>query len=358
MRLTRLPAAAGLAIAALPSTVTLAADHREAPLIRQDLAADIADLYAFRSPSDPSRIVLAMTVNGFSAPSENTTFTFAPDVRYSFRIDSTGDAVEDTRIDVTFADDGAGGQTYNYTVGSSIAVVGQAVTAPTLEPAPNAPIVNAGPEGIVSFAGQRDDPFFFDVVGFNRFLAGTGGFDGSDGFAGFNVSAIVFELPVRLVDGGSDALQIWATTERRTATIRRSDAGVLEFALGPLQQIERMGNPAVNTALVPAAKKDLYNIAVPANDAADFAGDLVASLESLGTNAKNIGILASVAVPDTLKFDATTASAFPNGRAPADDVVDTLLFFIFNQTPVPDGADANDVPFLPSFPYLAPPHQP
>ena len=47
--------------------VAPAADHREAPLIREDLTADIADVYAFLNPDDPDRLVLAMTVNpGYS----------------------------------------------------------------------------------------------------------------------------------------------------------------------------------------------------------------------------------------------------------------------------------------------------
>ena len=89
---------------------------------------------------------------------------------------------------------------------------------------------------------------------------------------------------------------------------------------------------------------------------------LAARLKALGTNDTNIGILASVAVPDTLKFDPSLPSRFPNGRALSDDVVDTLLFFIFNQpsdaSTASDGVSANDVPFLTTFPYVAPPHQP
>ena len=84
----------------------------------------------------------------------------------------------------------------------------------------------------------------------------------------------------------------------------------------------------------------------------------MASLQSLGTNDENIGILASVALPDTLKLDPSAPSGYPNGRLPEDDVVDTLLFFIFNQTPVADGVAGNDVAFEAEFPYLAPPQQP
>ncbi len=363
-------AAAALAVAA-PG-----ADHREAPLIREDLTADIADVYAFLDPADETRLVLALTVNPFSAPSENFSYNFSPNVRYGFRIDTDGDAEPDADITARFFNTPSGLEVEVRFPGGI--VVSGAVTPPTDEPDPAEAIVIEGPMGIKVFAGQRDDPFFFDVVGFVRVLAGTGGFTGSDGFAGFNVSAIVVELPLSLVQGDDDdasdfsddssddgmgpdeggPLQIWGTTERRRRTIRRSSAGRLEVSKGPWEQIERMGNPAVNTALIPAGQKDFFNIGQPRDDAADFAADIVASLTALGTTDANIAVLASVAVPDTLKLDPAAAIGYPNGRDPDDYVIDVLFFFIFNQTGVSDLVDANDKAFLDEFPFLAPPHQP
>jgi hypothetical protein len=61
-------------------------------------------------------------------------------------------------------------------------------------------------------------------------------------------------------------------------------------------------------------------------------------------------------------------AGFPNGRRLADDVVDievqalagaTPFTPAFNKEPnrsLGDGANANDVPFLNSFPYVAEPH--
>ena len=95
----------------------------------------------------------------------------------------------------------------------------------------------------------------------------------------------------------------------------------------------------------------------PRFDAVDFAGTLVASLQGLGTSADNIGVLASVAVPDTLKLDASQPSSFPNGRAPADDVIDVLLGLILNSPGIGDGVDGNDRPFEAEFPFLASPQQ-
>ena len=68
--------------------------------------------------------------------------------------------------------------------------------------------------------------------------------------------------------------------------------------------------------------------------------------------------------PDVLIFDTSKKAAFPNGRALEDDVVDLRCTLdgecrLFNE---PDegrtGPKKNDVPFLKTFPYLAPPHEP
>ncbi|MCA9310053.1 MAG: DUF4331 family protein [Phycisphaerales bacterium] len=332
-----------------------AADHKEAPLIAEDPSADIADIYVFTPPGATDSVVLVMTVNPFSAATEGVNFRFSPNVRYRFEVDTDLDGISNRTVTVTFSEDG-GAFDINFP-GPANDFTGL-VTQPTEEPMPNPPIINTGGNGLKAFAGPRDDPFFFDFVGFSRFLAGTGAFSGTDSFAGFNTSAIVIETPLNALTLGATNFAVWGATDRRSVTLRRGSRGQLERELGPWEQVERMGNPAVATALVPAGRKDFYNIGVPADDASDFAADIVASLQSLGTTQENINILASVAVPDTLKIDVTQPSAFPNGRAPADDVIDTLLFFIFNQTPVSDDVQENDVPFMPSFPYLAPPHQP
>lgn len=61
--------------------------------------------------------------------------------------------------------------------------------------------------------------------------------------------------------------------------------------------------------------------------------------------------------PDVIIFDTSRPAHFPNGRALADDVVDLVgdSRVFANDAPFPS---ENDVPFLPDFPYLAPPHGP
>ena len=153
---------------------------------------------------------------------------------------------------------------------------------------------------------------------------------------------------------------------------RRKDRKQEFVGRGTFVNVDRMGNPAINTVLIPFARKDEYNFASTQDDAAGrFADDIVATLTKLGTNATNIGILASVAVTndDFLRVDPTVANSgpgggnnpgagFPNGRRLGDDTIDTILFFVANQTPIGDGVNGNDVPLTNTFPFFAPPHQP
>ena len=337
----------GLLAAGLPA---LAADHREAPAISEQPVADINDIYAFRDPADAGTLVLVMTVNPLSDPDFAGSYAFSPGVLYRFGIDNTGDAVFEHNIDIVFGRPSAPGVQRFRARFPDTAVFAGDVTPPST---PNDPQIVDGPagSGISVFAGPRDDPFFFDGVGFNRFRA-TGDpaeFRGIDSFADFNVSAIVVALPVDLVSDGSDQLDISGFTfNRRPGTFQ---------PVG--RALDRTGNPGVSTALVPFAQKNRFNRTRPQNDAAIWADILVSSLTDLGTSPDNIGILASAAVPDTLKLDLNQPDGFPNGRLPEDDVIETLFGLIFNGgPPIDDGVDENDEEFLDEFPFLASPFQP
>jgi hypothetical protein len=226
------------------------------------------------------------------------------------------------------------------------------------------------------FAGITDDPFFFDVPAFNRFVGSVlaGSPDGSllsrgrDTFAGYNVQMITLSVPASLLTGSAgNVVGVSATTLRKRNTVRSPKKDPKSG--GAYVAIDRMGIPAVNTALVPFPRKDEYNRATTVDDAAGkFATDIVATLHALGTDDAHVGILASVAVShgDMLRLDtsipntgANAQAAFPNGRRPADDVIDTLLFLITNETlTTGDHVNANDVPFRTQFPFFAAPHQP
>lgn len=358
------------------ATAAMAADHREAPLTALDSGADIADVYAFVNPNRANRTVLVMTVNPFSVPSEAGSFAFSDHVVYSFFIDTTGNGRANRAIHTVFdplGDDGTQGYTQYFPGGRQLR--GRA-TRPGIGVEPEKAIVNKSAP-FRSFAGPRDDPFFFDIVGFGRVLGGQGGFTGKDGFAGFNVSAIVVDVPTKVLGQSGRTLGVWASTFRPRFEEHRQPKNLvtdLDFdtlvAFGPDRQIDRMGNPAVATVLIPANSKNLYNTTRPQFDKDNWAAAIVASLDGIADKFgvdPDVATLASVAVTggDTLKFNPSVSpTAFPFGRNLEDDVIDTLLTLILRLPsgepllPDGDGIGRNDVPFLSSFPFLAPPHQP
>ncbi len=362
------------------------ADHLDAPSIAEDQAADITDVYAFRSPENTNNLVVALNVNPFSLPG-SITRNFSPDVLYEVHVDTNGDLKPDANVGITFSAPKFGqSQTFTVTGLGSTPIIGE-TTAPTPGKTPNAPkVTTAGP--IKIFAGPRDDPFFFDLVGFQRFLAGPfvpakglrpAGENPSDLFAGFNVSSIVIELPITALTGAADAntsaIKAWVSTSRKASTTRAS-AG--DTSSGGYVQVDRMGIPAINTALIPSAQKDAFNRADPANDVRDYQATAQGTIEALrkavGSVAgfpgeDNPGVpaaaLAQVLIPDVVTIDFSKPVQFPNGRRLQDDVIDAAVGLVLNRgnplgggPGVSDAINANDVAFLSTFPYLAAPHVP
>jgi len=304
-----------------------AADHLDAPLLVGNGDVDINDLYAFQSPTNPDNTVLIVTVNPFAplAGEVNGT-TFNPGARYEFLIDNDGDALPDVIYSASFtAASPEGVQALQLSRNNSNYGFGSTETD----------IVTSS--GGALRAGLFDDPFFFDLAGFQNGLA----FTGVDAFAGANVSAIVLEVPSSELGGPN--IGVWART----------------WVVGaPGSQADRIGRPAINTVLIPSARKDEFNQADPVNDFADFGADVQATIESLnGNDAAHAATVTGVLLPDLLTFDTSSSAGFLNGRQLADDVIDAELTLLTNSsTPVGDGVDANDVAFLNSFPYLAPAH--
>jgi hypothetical protein len=248
--------------------------------------------------------------------------------------------------------------------------------------------------GIKAFVGETDDPFFFDIPGFARFIASvrtTGAPDvsrlarGRDSFAGYNVLAIALSLPLDLIEGSNGSIVGANFVAQRHKVEKPTRDGEVK-GTGKFRTVDREGNPAVNVALVPFSRKNEYNAATPSDDAGgEFAGDIVGTLQALGTTGDpadpttNIGLLADVAVlhGDLLQLDTNIANTgtgggdnagagFPNGRRLKDDVVDTLLFVVTNgavapQTATTAGGDnvlGNDLPLVNTFPFLGLTQQP
>lgn len=307
-----------------------AADHLDAPDLRQqgDGGSDINDVYAFQSPSNPANTVLVVTVNPFAGRVNPfgtvSDRTFDPTVEYQLQIDNNGDSVADVTYSTSFTAPVGGTQTLTTirngvsiasgSTGSDVAVTG----------------------GGFLHASLFDDPFFFDLVGFNSGFA----FTGNDTFMGADVSAIVLEVPsVQLQNGGSPNIGVWART------------------LVGGTQIDRMGRPAINTALIPSSSKNAFNAGMPSTDFANFGALAQASILSLnGNDATHASTVAGILLPDVLTFDTSNSGGFLNGRRLSDDVIDAELNILSKGGVTTDMVSANDVPFRNQFPYLAAPH--
>jgi hypothetical protein len=358
-----------------------AADHGDAPLVDQDQGADIADCFVFLDPNDNTKVVIIGTVHGFIIPGEARNFgAFDHNVRFRFEIENTGDAKPDQFIDITFSKRTAADAAQTATI---ILPNGQSFTAPstvpTFDAAPPAPVITTNSaNGATFFAGLVDDPFFFDLPAFNRFVASVkaGSPDpttlqrGRDSFAGYNILCMALSVPATMLKGSGNVIGVDFLTQRRLPQVHTKDGDISGF--GPYYTVDRTATPAVNVALIPFGRKNEYNASTTIDDAnGKFASDIIATLTLFGTDNAHIGILANVAVVhgDFLRLDLTAANTgnsggtnsgagFPNGRRLADDVIDTILTLINNGNALGDNVNANDVPLRNSFPFVAPPHQP
>ena len=82
VRHPRLPCARSLWLPILFTTLLAltrpagGADHGDAPMLANDRAADIGDVFVFLDPTDNTRVVIAVTVQGFIVPQEAVNFAF------------------------------------------------------------------------------------------------------------------------------------------------------------------------------------------------------------------------------------------------------------------------------------------
>ncbi len=390
-----------LALMFTPLAHVGAADHAESTSVAADPGADIADVFAFLDPNDNSKVILALDVAGFVVPSELLNLSFFPaDIVYRFEIENTGDAIPDLKIDVSFSPQTSRSQPQTATIrlprdGRRATTFTAPTTVQTLNAVANPFTITTNPAtGVRFFAGLTDDPFYFDIVGFNRFVGSVlrGAPDvtrlqrSRDSFAGYSIHMIAIEVPAAMLRGpAGNVIGVNGVTLRRLPArnneIEDDDDDDRKHksrsAKGDLVQVDRMATPAVNTVLIPFARKNEYNAATPRDDANGlFANDIVSTLTALGTNAANIQTLASVAVTngDYLRLNLSTPNnsvgfgerattpgytGFPNGRRPGDDTVDVLLYFISNQgLTLGDNVNSNDVPLGSTFPFFALPNQP
>jgi len=239
----KLVALAAFILAVTTGAIALrAADHLDSPAAAADPTADITDVYAWMTP-DASKVNLVMDVYA-NAPA---TAMFSDQVLYVFHVNSKQSfaATTATETDVVCGFDAT--QKVSCWVGGADYVTGDASVLPG---------DGGGAAGIASadgkvrvFTGLRDDPFFFNLAGFNATVAAVEAaapgltFDAAgcpavnattsaalvtqlktaaDGsaaknfFAGFKVLALVVQVDKTLLTAGGSILGIWGSTNRRS----------------------------------------------------------------------------------------------------------------------------------------------
>ncbi|MGD9933618.1 MAG: DUF4331 family protein [Dehalococcoidia bacterium] len=333
--------AAAVAVGSFGAIPALGADHRDAPLAQGSPALDINDLYAFTA--NGGNLVVAMTVNPLTSPSGTAGLKLDPDATYILKFDLNGDAVADIAGKIWVSGSGAV-QDISWGDAVNANAVSHDRSIDTPHPAGKTSAGSAvttvsNAAGGKLYIGPRDDPFFFDLAGFQNGLK----FTGVDTFKGTNVTAIVVEIPKAVIAAAAPSGQVgvWAATTKKNAA-------------GTWEQIDRMGRPAINTVFIPADQKDAFNSNNPDRDAAIYTDEVKAALDSLASPATDA--LAGILLPDILTVDVTKPVAYLNGRGLADDVIDISLQAITGSTTIGDGVNANDKPFGAAFPYLATPH--
>jgi hypothetical protein len=356
----------------------MAADHRDGPIFVNTAATgrqDLNDIYIFRSPTDPANApnfgntVIVATISPF--PGVLTPTTFDQRMFFDIKVDNNGDAVEDLTFRVTFSAPDANG-VQNVTLRGLPAVrfpgVGILARGQTGQ---NLPVTGGGQFR----AANHDDPFFFDAGAFATLVAdGAGGFPRAPGQAknffgpNGNTLAVILELPTaRLLSAPNNPnVGVWMRVELNG------------------QQLDFMGRPGINTALIPPVprnrlvrgeRRNAFNAAQPRNHRRDFRDDMIFVLSDpqglfKRTTADATG-LADFLFPDILTVDLSLAfnaanNGFPNGRRLRDDVIDVELNLLTNggipSDNVPDDngtriTDGNQGTTA-AFPYVGPPNNP
>lgn len=350
----------------------LSSDHADSPAVLARPGADLTDVYVFPSPRDDKNVVLAVDAHPLIAPGMGGSTYFDPGVMYQFRIDNTGDKVEDLVIQFSASAPKDGKQTITmYGPGKP----NETGTSSTWIAKTDSFKYNETGEkikgGIKVFAGPREDPFFFDLAqffkivpdrnfgnhgagktvpaasasSFRGFAAGSGcDTSASQDFLAankFNVLSLVVELPRTMLapaGGAPGKISVWASASVKDPASPYGAA---------YAQIERLARPAVKEAFESFDNHDKTNRSAPTNDPALADAIVSFTTTAAGRSAETAGVLKAVLTPDEMLADLSqtgvkaaylgtetggaTGSKF-GGRGLTDDVIDISLGAIFGNT--------------------------
>ncbi|HEU4632657.1 MAG TPA: DUF4331 family protein, partial [Flavisolibacter sp.] len=302
---------------ALFSGLLMSSSHREAPLISNDPLADNTDLYAFRSPENPGKIVIIANYIPAQLPQGGPNYySFGENIRYEIHVDNNvatrGDDIiyrftfhKTSEDPATFFNIRLGKENLKTTYTLQKSMDGgkkfQTIISHGTVPPPNiGPRSISSPVGLNApdyetlvqqailtastgervFAGTADDPFFVDLGGiFDLGDAPRRSGPPVDGLKCLNVSALALEIDIATLQkdhrpvseasnilDGNYVIGIWASASRQKIRTLRGDG--TEEHMGPWVQVSRLGMPLTNEALVPIGYKDYWNALTPYEDLA------------------------------------------------------------------------------------------
>ena len=299
------------------SILLTSSSHREAPLISNDPLADNTDLYAFRSPDRPHKVVIiANYIPGQLPQGGPNYYSFGENIRYEIHIDNDVTTKGDdwtyrftfykkNEDPTTFFNIRLGKQNlkttyklerFHYGDGNGWQTVIQngIVPPPNIGPRSisspvglNAPGYNSLIEDAIEtastgekvFCGTAEDPFFVDLGGI--FDLGdaprTTGSKSRDGLKCLNVSTIAMEIDMPTIQKNhklaSEAktildpdyiIGVWASASRQKIRVLNNNG--TETHMGSWVQVSRLGMPLTNEAVIPIGKKDRWNSLTPYED--------------------------------------------------------------------------------------------
>ncbi len=181
--------------------VSVASDHSDSPTVKltENKNGDIADLYVFRegdqsgNTADNSKLVFILTVNGLAVA--GTGHEFSTDKQYDIKVarDRNNLAATSKTLSFRFGALSGDGRQKIWLNGKFAGWTTAFNTTPT------SAMVDLNGSMAKVFAGDTDDPFFFDlrIIGPNgEDPSPTGMPTPADTFAGSNASSIVVSVPV------------------------------------------------------------------------------------------------------------------------------------------------------------------
>lgn len=189
------------------AAIFVAADHIDAPAVAGS-ESDITDFYAFQG-QDTDNLVFVTNVQGLLAPGSTDQAEFDENVLLEINIDRDNDLVEDLVIQMIRRNDSM----YFFgpvEVGSNntglTSMIDTDAVRNSVKISDVGNVETSENNGMMFFAGPREDPFYFDFEQYNEVIAGNAtGFEdpGTDTFAGTNVLSVVVEVPKSMLGSGA-----------------------------------------------------------------------------------------------------------------------------------------------------------